>query len=100
MPLEIDQIQQKFIYKDFGIMNISDSIEDNFFLNEHDFMNHSLSSTIDPLLRNNSSKSLICCPYNSSLDGRSIQIEEGFEVLPPGSMMKLVGKPDLANQKY
>ena len=86
-------IKRDFLYDEEG--------ED---LNFKDF-NCSLTSTIDHNLRNNSSKSSLCCPYNSSLDIYGSELEEqiqneGFEIMPKGSTMKLNPKLVLIDKKY
>ena len=74
------------------------------FLDQFDFLNNSLSSTIDKDLRNASSRSMICCPYNSSLDICS-QLEEQnelkeYEIYQPNEILRMSPKVKMIDEKY
>lgn len=67
-----------------------------------DFGKQTLRSTVDPLERNNSSKSMVNAPYNSSLDTFGEELEdqireEGMEVMLPRDVITLSQKLIIVN---
>lgn len=78
---EVSKMREGFCYVDNTVTAIDKSIEealDDEVLDEHDFKNITITSTHDPEKRNMSEKSDILDPFNTSVSGGDIVIDEEY----------------------